>query len=104
MPNFLAKTAHPVKQSGDVRMGIGVAAENKVTEPVSVPNNEMYRINLEMQAQIQTLRQEAAKTAKQHAARQQFITPHRDEIRQITEHFIPILKEYFRQHPKITAS
>ena len=51
----------------------------------SAPNNEMYRINLELHAHNQQLRQEAEKRAKQDAARRQITTPHREELRSIVQ-------------------
>ena len=51
----------------------------------SAPNNEMYRISLELHAQNQQLRQEAEKRAKQDAARREITTPHREELRSIVQ-------------------
>jgi hypothetical protein len=52
-----------------------------------VPNNEMYRINLELNAANQVLRQEADIKARQDTARRQMTTPHREELRSIVQHF-----------------
>jgi hypothetical protein len=51
----------------------------------TAPNNEMYRINLELHAHNQQLRQEAETRAKQDAARRQITTPHREELRSIVQ-------------------
>jgi hypothetical protein len=53
----------------------------------AVPNNEMYRINLELTAANQVLRQEADMKARQDEARRQMTTPHREELRSIVQHF-----------------
>ena len=52
-----------------------------------MPNNEMYRLNLELQAENQVLKQKAEKEAQQHAARLAITTPHKEELRSIVQHF-----------------
>ena len=51
------------------------------------PNDDTFRINLQLQAEIQVLKQEYAMRARQEAARQKMITPHREELRSIVQHF-----------------
>ena len=53
----------------------------------AVPNNEMYRIKLDLTAANQVLRQEADMKARQDEARRQMTTPHREELRSIVQHF-----------------